>query len=616
MPRFIMLDHSLKGVGGHHYEYALNVLRSAEAAGFDIVLGTHTQFQPPAEFAQNWLVVPVFQLSAYSDYSIFRGDAVQTSDQEVFLSRPISPWIRLWDAICGTCDPRNLSRTHRRAARSKRHYLRGRWEKVREYARECEQFFRHVACNKGDIVYVPTLTEFDLERLVGFLSTQPASRVVSWHLQFHFNFLDGRESDYLQQARRLSGMQRYFRELLAQIPRHKVFLYTTTLPLAQQYDRLEVAQFQPLAYPVNEAIRPAQVGRSHEPLRVSSAGCVRLEKGCLHVEPLIRDLWNGYFQKGRLQLMVQSDQKEKDFTIRLPGGGKPLRANNVAEAIYSEAPVVCIRAPLPVDEYVSLIQSTDIGLFLYDSERYYTRCSGVLVEMLAAGVPVIVPAGCWLSEQIAEQVYEHRDQLIQDVPALSVVSLSDLANQQQDIVMEGANRVVELPVPASATHLLVTVQQDQPTLGGVFVRVTAEALDAQSQPLKPFTEIVGSRINGRSPSSMIPVRENATCLRVSLTNAYDSGELKVADAQFHFFSANSVPDGLATGAVGLIAAGPEQIADLLEDMTANYHHYRDSARKFSHQWRREHHPQRTIEALLANSGLPQQEVESRQRQVA
>jgi hypothetical protein len=47
---------------------------------------------------------------------------------------------------------------------------------------------------------------------------------------------------------------------------------------------------------------------------------------------------------------------------------------------------------------------------LYDADQYYARCSGVMVEMLKAGVPVIVPAACWMAEQIAEPIFRHRDQ--------------------------------------------------------------------------------------------------------------------------------------------------------------------------------------------------------------
>ena len=44
---------------------------------------------------------------------------------------------------------------------------------------------------------------------------------------------------------------------------------------------------------------------------------------------------------------------------------------------------------------------------------------GVLVEMLCSGVPGIVPAGCWLAEEIAESIYQHLDQLSEHVPAVA-----------------------------------------------------------------------------------------------------------------------------------------------------------------------------------------------------
>ena len=45
-------------------------------------------------------------------------------------------------------------------------------------------------------------------------------------------------------------------------------------------------------------------------------------------------------------------------------------------------------------------QYADVGLFLYNPQRYVARCSGVLLELLIRGVPVVVPQGCWLSDQL------------------------------------------------------------------------------------------------------------------------------------------------------------------------------------------------------------------------
>jgi hypothetical protein len=37
----------------------------------------------------------------------------------------------------------------------------------------------------------------------------------------------------------------------------------------------------------------------------------------------------------------------------------------------------------------------------YDARHYFSRCSGVLIEALGAGIPVIAPANCWMGAQIA-----------------------------------------------------------------------------------------------------------------------------------------------------------------------------------------------------------------------
>ena len=54
---------------------------------------------------------------------------------------------------------------------------------------------------------------------------------------------------------------------------------------------------------------------------------------------------------------------------------------------------MAVKHPLSPEDYIDYIRQAGVGLFLYDSRRYFARCSGVLVEMLASGVPVIVPAG-------------------------------------------------------------------------------------------------------------------------------------------------------------------------------------------------------------------------------
>jgi glycosyltransferase involved in cell wall biosynthesis len=66
----------------------------------------------------------------------------------------------------------------------------------------------------------------------------------------------------------------------------------------------------------------------------------------------------------------------------------------------TKSPLQILTSDLSTDDYHDWLDTADLGLFLYEPSRYKTRCSGVLLEMLGRGVPVIVPDGCWLADQV------------------------------------------------------------------------------------------------------------------------------------------------------------------------------------------------------------------------
>jgi glycosyltransferase involved in cell wall biosynthesis len=132
------------------------------------------------------------------------------------------------------------------------------------------------------------------------------------------------------------------------------------------------------------------------PLRVLCAGGLREEKGLHELAHLMEKMSELGFAAGQLQFWVQAKRASR----------VPVAAEDryVLTCLDQQPPasarVVCVPHPLQPNDYVQLLNSAHVGLFLYDPERYYTRCSGILLELLTAGVPVIVPSGCWLGEQL------------------------------------------------------------------------------------------------------------------------------------------------------------------------------------------------------------------------
>ena len=65
MSKFVLIDHSLISLGGHHFEYDLHLLQAAEAAGFQPVLTTNLDFAERARLPSHWQVLRLFRYPLY-----------------------------------------------------------------------------------------------------------------------------------------------------------------------------------------------------------------------------------------------------------------------------------------------------------------------------------------------------------------------------------------------------------------------------------------------------------------------------------------------------------------------------------------------------------------------
>ena len=111
---------------------------------------------------------------------------------------------------------------------------------------------------------------------------------------------------------------------------------------------------------------------------------MRREKGKRMLRPVVDCLVDSLSAR-QIQFWVQASPR----TARRFIGRKWTRNLHIHDHVpaASDDPIVALHNPLGRDEYLKLIRQSDIGLFLYDSNRYHARCSGILVEMSAAGKP-------------------------------------------------------------------------------------------------------------------------------------------------------------------------------------------------------------------------------------
>jgi len=569
MATFYLLDHSLKNAGGHHYDYAKHVLHVAERAGYQVVLATHRSFRPAGHLPAAWAVLPVYRYPTYARYAFcsgWKGGAIGTNGRlltsEASLGgRSAGGWSELWG----------------RPDRARR---------IRAFSQSCHAVFELHPLTDGDQVFIPTLSDFDLLGLSQYLRGESETLLADWHLQFHFNVLEGREPEYAAQSRRVYLLRRQFEAALSDLADHRLHFYATTEQLARQYNLLDVATFTPLPYPINEDFHPPQERPERGPLRITSAGAVRPEKGQRFLAELATELWQDCFATGRLQLAVQCKRghvsKSPRRVISTPSKSQAAAHFGRVEELTND-PVAYLEHPLSAADYQKLIHHTDIGLLLYDSQRYYARHAGVLGEYLSAGVPVIVPAGCWLSEQITEAVQLHLDHLHAQ------------ATPPEQVAAPGT-----WPLPPDASDVLISFDWPQAHRPGTFLRIVAEQADQEQRLVGRAETILSLRTNGRPTRALFHLELDCRSLHLSWWDAYGAQQLCLGEPRVQALRGGRAAGGaFPAGQVGLIAAAPAQVPRLVREIMKHYAHYRQTARLFSRQWHQAHKPERTFQTLLS-----------------
>ena len=534
MTKFLLIDHSLKSVGGHHYDYALHILQAAEAFGFEIHLATNKRFRA-ASMPSHWHIYPVFPHDVYSQNSLL-----------LALPQP-----RIRDRLRASW--KSLQRPQ---------YLKG-------FAGGVGKVLESVRPTAGDHVFVPTASEFDLQALQPYLRANPAA---AWHMQFHYNFFMGRTPDYAQQEDKLKLVRKTFADALAGTEAAKLHFYNTTPQIAAQYDRLGVAQFRPLPYPVNLNLcqdeRPATVG----PLRITCAGAIRAEKGQRQLGAVVEELWDDWFFPERVKLVLQSNRA--NFRLAIPNDGITDGGNSALEFLPH---------PLPLTDYQSMLRQADLGLLLYDSQAYYARCAGVLVEMLTAGVPVVVPAGCWLSEQLAEECHSFLEDLWRQTDAIHQDTCPSVTDGQQWTQHHAGQ----------SNAALVRFRWQAPLEAGTYLSIQLDQHDQSGRFLGCHREVVGHRSNNACYAAF-RIQPQAHTLRWRFDNAYRDENILLSNVEIAQIDHPRGPLSM----IGKIAAGAEQVPSAISEIIQHHEHYLASASKFARHWSHKHDPARTIELLV------------------
>lgn len=338
MPRIFLAEQSAVAVGGHYYAYTRTIALGARAMGLDVTILQNRRF------TGDWGVPGASILSAFQ----------HTWAEAEHM------WLREWA-------PGNIAYDFRSAVAA-------------------------APPVEGDHVLFSTLSFAELRALLGyFIELPPSRRYPTYHVLLRY------DPEVLEHN--LEHYRGLFQRIKASpFLRRIVKFHTDTDLLSAAYERLTQLPFTTLPIPFAHdhlEARLAQREPPREPLVITYLGDARIEKNFGLLPAAAAHLWENYLKTGRARLVLQSNFNSE--------GGEPGMLQAVQKlGQYPPNMIELIDRPMAPEAYYTRLADADIVLAPYQAERYRARSSGVLIEAMAAGKPVVTSRGSWMETQVNE----------------------------------------------------------------------------------------------------------------------------------------------------------------------------------------------------------------------
>jgi glycosyltransferase involved in cell wall biosynthesis len=343
--RMLIVEEALRTESGHWFEYVRSVRELNRAAGAETVVVTHRDASPEV----------VAALDAH----------------------PIFPWTS-WDNIYFSPSP------WRRYLGIARHNWRV-YRLMERFVRDHGPF---------DIVFAPTVV---IHHVIGWrlLMAAQARRIGRIVLLFRNNAgsypADSTVPVFKRSTNVLKWALRSFRPLIA---RRRARFVTDSAKLAFEYQSL--CGIAPDVLPSPRIAPPPALGDDTRapdaPVVISCLGPARFEKGIDVMQDAIR-LFLTEHPDAPVKFVIQWNEPIVDAEGR---------SYTPDPALVAESRVRIIDQPMTSQAYDAAVAATDCMLLPYQRASYFARISGVAVEAVTAGVPVIYTQDTWCEDLVRE----------------------------------------------------------------------------------------------------------------------------------------------------------------------------------------------------------------------
>ena len=644
LTKFIIIDNSIQNNAGHHYQYAAHCLKAANELGYSPVLATNKAYSPSKDEA--WNVIPVYSYGFWIGRSnkfatrllVDTNRSISTKISKLkcraVFSRVGLSWEMRKNLVNYTNMPGEAVVKHPfvwialssiavfpalisiRMAR----YVKSLKRKIislssgknidpitsvpldksisKEFTNNTRKLFKKVKLEEKDIIFIPTVGINELLGLLEYFNNAPDAKNVTWHLLFRRNIFSVREFEYWRQDESLRILRNVLINFIQSLSVQNVYLYTDTKELSGQYERVGKTTFHTLPIPHTIPPRSKQIDEK-SPLTVTYIGDARTEKGYHYMPHIIDDLWSRYIENGKIRFTLQSN-------FNIPNGEPKVAVARSQLEFFPKDKVTLIYDPLSFDEYIKLLLSSDIVLLPYEESNYYARSSGILVECLCAGIPVIVPTATWLSRQFINEIYHHHEVLLKNMRVIK--SLSDdgivwLRHNSDvhpyvdgELVFGGESNKAYcwLLIPPYTGFIHISFIIRGPPLSSIRVDLAQLRLDSTQTK---FTSALVEKVDMERSSVLMPIESDCHRIWLGFKNAFGKNVMYISRINITFLQSFQLSQQYPIGAVGLTYENPAEISDLLSNMVDNYTHYRDTALSFAQKYSKLHNARSLINEI-------------------
>lgn len=577
MRKFVVIDNSISDYCGHYYEYAVNVLKAAYESGYETYLATNIELN--VNNSDLVFIKKVFPFYKYSS----RGNSALLKVFELINNYIIEKLI----IKIAKRNKTNISKLQIKTSNSfvkKFNYFSRLINviKINSFFRSTKKALGNIDLKNGDIVLLPTISEIELLGLLKYLKRSDNALHPAWNLILRRNLLFNEYQSQLKESKALKNFKK-------EIKKHKIFFYTDTDRLTSQFNSLGLYFFNTLPIPVNLEFQTNNLSNNNTfPLKIVYVGDARHEKGYQHLPDMVNRLWDNYINTGRIFFEIQSNFSFKNYKRN-----KDIILARAKLEEFDSNKVKIIKETLLPDDYCEIILSSDIGLLIYDSDNYFARSSGVLVEFLSTGKPVIVPAGTWLSGEFISQTYEYHKKLLFTSELIKEFMGNNFVWKRVEFNKKVVKYACWIDVPEGANILLLFLK----VVSDVSINGYATQMD-QNKKYITGNHFLFREIEAKNVSELVNIESGSKRIFLSLSCASETVNFATLNIKISFLKRNLGKNKCPKGVIGLTFSSPKEVPSLIMEMVDNYSHYQATALEYSEGYRKKHNSKKLVEKII------------------